>query len=86
MKLIHIFIQIFCTKIGWLFFCLLLTIIFGILANYYDWCEIAMFICFIYPVVLTLIMIVYAFVINPLRDYKENKKIKEQYKKDHEQK
>jgi len=85
-KLRRILIQIFCTKIGWLFLTLALCVIFGILANYYDWCETAMFISFIYPVGLTLVGIVYGCIINPIRDYKATKKIKDQYKKDHEQK
>lgn len=85
-KFKRILIQIFCTKIGWLFLTLVLAVVFGILANYYYWCEIAMFICFAYLIVFTLISIVYGWIINPMRDYKNNKKIKEQYKKDHESK
>ena len=77
----HWLLQIFATKIGWLAITLLLAIVFGILGNYYDWAAIAMYICFLYPVGLTLVMIVYAWIINPLRDYKERKKFKENLKK-----
>jgi membrane protein YdbS with pleckstrin-like domain len=81
-RLRQILTQIFCTKIGWLFLTLALAVVFGVIADRTDcnWCSIAMYICFIYPVVLTLIMLVYAWIINPLRDYRENKKLKEQNK------
>ena len=59
--------QVFGTKIGWLFICLFLTVVFGVLANWIDWCEYAMFISLIYPVCLSIIMIVYAWIINPLK-------------------
>lgn len=73
-------LQIFATKIGWLAISLLSAITFGILGNYYEWAETAMFISFIYPVVLTLIMIVYAWIINPIRSYKDTKAMKEKFK------
>lgn len=78
--------QIFCTKIGWLVVCLLLAGLFLILSDYYDsaFFVIAMYVSLIYPVVLTLIMIIYAWIINPMRDRRENKKIIEKFKKDHE--
>ena len=72
----HWLLQIFATKIGWLAICGLMTIIFGLLANLYDWAEIVMYISLVYPVVLTLIMIVYAWFINPIREYKANKKLR----------
>ena len=59
--------QIFCTKIGWLFVCLFLSLVFGILANWIYWCQTAMFISLIYPALLTLVTIVFAWIINPLR-------------------
>lgn len=73
--------QIFLTKIGWLLLTLFLAIVFGVLANYIDWCEYAMYICFLYPVGLTLVMMVYGWIINPIRIYKEQKRIREQFKK-----
>lgn len=79
-KLQHWLLQIFATKIGWLAISLLSAITFGVLSNWYDWAEIPMFISWVYPVVLTLIMIVYAWIINPIRDYKETKKLKEKNK------
>jgi hypothetical protein len=60
--------QIFCTKIGWLFIFLFLSLVFGILSNWIDWCEYAMFISLIYPVGLSLVMIVYAWIINPIKN------------------
>ena len=69
-----VLVQIFCTKVGWLGFSLLMAIIFGLLSNFFDWCETAMYISFIYPVGLLLVMMAYAWVINPIREYKKNKK------------
>lgn len=80
-KLEHWLLQIFATKIGWLGISLLGMIVFGLLSNIYEWAEIAMFISLIWPVTFTLIAIVYALIINPIRDYKETKKLKEQNKK-----
>lgn len=62
-----IFQQIFCTKIGWLFICLFLTLVFGILSNWFDWATYAMFISLIYPVGLSLVMLIYAWIINPFK-------------------
>lgn len=67
-------LQIFATKIGWLGIDFLLMIIFAILSKYYMWAGDAVLITTIYPIVLTLIGIAYAFVINPMREYKERKK------------
>lgn len=64
--------QIFCTKIGWLFICLFLSLVFGILANWIDWCQTAMFVSLIYPIGLTIVMIVFAWIINPLRKHFDN--------------
>lgn len=72
----QILTQIFCTKVGWLGITLLCAIVFGLLSSVIDWCEIAMYISFIYPVVLLLIMMVYAWIINPIREYKKNKSVK----------
>ena len=67
MKNNPIFKQIFCTKIGWLFICIAFSVIFGVLANWFDWAEYAMFISLIYPVGLSIVMLIYAWIINPLR-------------------
>jgi hypothetical protein len=80
-KLEHWLLQIFATKIGWLAISLLSALTFGLLANIYDWAYWPAILSWVYPVVLTLIMIVYAWIINPIRDYKETKKLKEQNKK-----
>lgn len=69
-------LQIFATKIGWLGLSLASMVIFGILGNFYDWAQTATLISLIYPVVFTLIMIVYAWIINPLNDLKERRKNK----------
>ena len=81
-RLRQILVQIFCTKIGWLLISLLSAFIFGIIADRTDceWCSYVMYASFVYPVILTLIMIVYAWFINPIRDWKENKKLREQNK------
>lgn len=79
-KLKNALLQVFATKIGWLGVTMFLFVVFGLLANIYDWAYIAMQICLIYPVGLGLVMMAYAWVINPIRDYKENKKAKEDQK------
>ena len=73
-KLEKLLLQIFTTKIGWLGISLLGLIVFGILSNFYEWALIPMYVSLIWPVIFTLIAIVYAWIINPIRDYKENKK------------
>lgn len=62
-----VFNQIFCTKIGWLFISLIFTFIFGCLTNWFDWAIYGVYISLVYPVLLGLIMIVYAWIINPLK-------------------
>lgn len=59
--------QIFCTKIGWVFICAFFSIVCGILTNWFDWAYIGVLVSMAYPVILTLIMLVYAWIINPLR-------------------
>lgn len=76
----HWMLQIFATKIGWLGLSLLSAIVFGILGNYYDWALLPAMLSWAWPIVFTLIAIVYAFIINPIRSYKENKAIKEKFK------
>ena len=80
-KLEHWLLQIFATKIGWLGLSLLGMVVFGLLSNIYEWAEIGVFISLIWPVTFTLIAIAYAWVINPIRAYKETKKMKGQNKK-----
>lgn len=72
-----ILVQIFCTKIGWLVICILLAGIFGILSDYNDslFFSIAMYASLVYPSVLLLVLIAYAWVINPIRERKETKKL-----------
>lgn len=80
-KLEHWLLQIFATKIGWLGLSLLSALVFGILSNWYEWAELPAMLSWVWPVILTLIAIAYAWVINPIRAYKETKKMKEQNKK-----
>lgn len=69
-------LQIFATKIGWLALTLLSAVLFGVLSNWFDWAQLPVFICLIYPFGLTIILIVYAWIINPIKDWKQNKKFK----------
>ncbi len=64
--------QIFCTKIGWVCICMVLSVIFGILTNWFDWAYIGVLVSMTYPVILTLIMLAYAWIINPLRKLFKN--------------
>lgn len=74
-KIKHSLLQIFATKMGLLIVSFVLILIFGILGNKYEWAATVMKICWLYPIGLALVMIVYAWVINPIRDYKaKNKK------------
>lgn len=66
-------LQIFATKVGWLGLSGLSLIIFAILSNFYDWAQTGMLISIIWPVVWLLIGIVYAWIINPIRDRKRDK-------------
>jgi len=75
-KLKNLLLQIFATKIGWLLLTLGSTFLFGVLSNWFDWAQLPMFISLVYPIGLTIVMIAYAWVINPIRDWKENKKLK----------
>ena len=49
-KMKQMFLQIFASKLGWMMVCLALCVVFGALANYYDWAYTAMLICALYPV------------------------------------
>ncbi len=73
----NILLQIFATKIGWLIICLLGAATFIVLSDRIEWADTAIFICIAYPVILTLTAIVYAFIINPIKEYKQNKKSKD---------
>lgn len=66
--------ELFCTKIGWLIISLVGVVLFGALTNVYDWAVYPMFVFLAYPVTLGAIMMIYAYVINPIRNYRKNKK------------
>jgi len=68
-RIIFWVLQIFKTKIGWLVLTLLLSIIFGVISNFYLWAERAMFVCLLYPFGLAQSMIVYPWVIKPIKKY-----------------
>lgn len=69
--LIDIFLQIFCTKIGWVIICIFLA---GLSTWFFDYpVEGYILIALMsYPVGLTLVMIVFALIINPIRDRKKS--------------
>ena len=72
----HWLLQIFATKIGLLAVSVVLILVFGILGNKYERAATIMYLAWIYPIGLALVMMAYAWVINPIRDYKERKKKK----------
>lgn len=65
------------TKIGKLFLSLALWVITLCLANIWDVLFYVSWIFMIYPLGLFCVMMAYAWVINPINDWKENKKVKE---------
>ncbi|MEK6879300.1 MAG: hypothetical protein AABY22_06815 [Nanoarchaeota archaeon] len=64
-------VQIFCTKGGWLAISLFFVLIFGVLANWFEWAYLASAISFIYPAILGLTLIVFALFINPIKNRKK---------------
>ena len=54
---------------------LLLTGVFVVLSDFYEWAELGIYICLIYPVVLLIVLIIHAWILNPIRERKENKKL-----------
>jgi hypothetical protein len=68
--------QIFTTKIGWAFISIILTVIFGIFSthstiieNGYIWCDYAMWFPLSYLLGLSVTMILFAWIINPIKKY-----------------
>lgn len=80
-KLQNILLQIFATKIGWLGISIFCAIVFGVLSNNYEWAQIPFILSWVWPVLYTLIGIAYAWLINPIRVYRETKKLKEKNNK-----
>lgn len=70
-----------CTKLGWLIISMIWGGIFLVIDNTQDsyWALILAAPAVLYAVGLFLVMMVYAYILNPLREYKETKKIKDQY-------
>lgn len=68
---------LFTTKLAGLAVSFFFMFIFAFLSKYYDWANIMVYICWVYPIGLALVMFAYGWVINPLRDYKERKKKRE---------
>lgn len=70
----RILLQIFATKIGWLAICSILVVLFSLLSRIYPWAETMMAISAIYPIVMSITLLVFGLIINPIRSYKENQK------------
>jgi len=75
-KIKQILLQIFATKIGWAGISILLVIIFGSLSthstfieNGYVWCDYAVFAPLAYLLGLSITMIAYALIINPIKKF-----------------
>lgn len=70
-----------CTKLGWLIISMIWGGIFLVIDNTQDsyWALILAAPAVLYAVGLFLVMMVYAWILNPIRDYKETKKIKDKY-------
>lgn len=68
--------QLFLTKLGWIFISFIMSSFFLWLANLgYDWALYAAYPFFGYIAVIFLIMMAYAWVINPIRDRREWKRL-----------
>ena len=74
-KIKSILVQIFATNIGWLIISLLMILVFIILSDKYAWADTAIYICLIYPIGYTLTVCIYAWIINPIRNRKQNKNL-----------
>ena len=61
-------------KVELLFICMGLVVIFGVLSNFFDWALYVCFICLAYPVGFSLVMLAYAWIINPIKALKEKLK------------
>jgi hypothetical protein len=71
-----------CTKLGWLIISAIWFSVFKLIDNSIesDWAFWVSMPAGLYILGLTLVMIAYGWIINPIREYKENKKFKEQNK------
>ncbi len=69
----RLLVEIFCTKWGWLGISILGIIVFGLLTNIFEWAYIGAMISCVYPIILLIIGMVYAFIINPINERKNNK-------------
>ena len=71
------------TKLGWLLISFVWACTFTAIDNNVegDWAFWVSVPALLYMFGLVLVMIAYAWVINPIREYKENKKIREEYNK-----
>ena len=66
--------QVFKTKVGLFILSTILCLTFGVLHNYYDWAFYPFIVFGIYPVCFMIVMIIFAWIINTIREYKSNKK------------
>lgn len=69
------------TKLGKMIYSLALAFGCFALANIWDIMFYVAWVFMIYPLGLFCVMMVYAWVINPIRDWKESKKMREEYQK-----
>lgn len=65
--------QIFKTWIGWIILLAISLIVFGVLANYYDWVEWVVFASVYGLAFIILVFMVYAWIINPYKEYRKYK-------------
>jgi hypothetical protein len=74
----NILLMLLFSKLGLLLLSLIFVLIFGITASItnYEWANIGLYISLIYPIGLAFLMIIYAWFINPIKQFYKNKKIK----------
>jgi hypothetical protein len=72
--------QIFYSMLGRLWIFLILSIIPGVLTNFWNWMYIPMLVLLVYPLQLAFILITYAWIINPINIFKYNRKVKRTYR------
>lgn len=60
---------LFKNKLFWLDVSMICFVVFGVIQNWFNWALTPMYISIIYPIILGIVMIIYAFIINPLKNY-----------------
>lgn len=74
----YLLLRLLFSKLGLLLLSLIFVFIFGIIASItnYEWATIGLYISLIYPVGLAFLMIIYAWIINPIKEFRKNYKLK----------